>query len=365
MASSGPPAEEHLLTRVTRWFTGFAGGSLWPVTNARPGAVTPPEDPVLSEVDEEEVGTVWVDAVDGLQEAQAEPHGGNGDSEQPPPAAPSPVYYPVHYAVPYLVPYAVPHAVPYGVPYPYYAPMTSPCAYPSAAPSPYAAPHAYPYAAPSPYAAPHAYPYAAPSPYAAPHAYPYAAPSPYAAPHAYPSAAPSPYAAPHAYPYAAPSPYAAPHAYPYAAPSPYAAPHAYPYAAPSPYAAPHAYPYAAAAYPQAAAYDDPSYYANPLDDVEDPAVEAFLNRYLDGQSSEDEEEYEDVTYGSPVFVVEDIKPLSLEDFSEEPEVSVVPGSPSCYGPGYSRRRCREISDEEGEEESAAKRRRRSEDCDSD
>lgn len=254
---------------------------MWPVTNARPGAVTPPEDPVLSEVDEEEVGTVWVDAVDGLQEAQAEPHGGNGDSEQPPPAAPSPVYYPVHYAVPYLVPYAVPHAVPYGVPYPYYAPMTSPCAYPSAAPSPYAAPHAYPYAAPSPYAAPHAY------------------------------------------------------------------------------------PYAAAAYPQAAAYDDPSYYANPLDDVEDPAVEAFLNRYLDGQSSEDEEEYEDVTYGSPVFVVEDIEPLSLEDFSEEPEVSVVPGSPSCYGPGYSRRRCREISDEEGEEESAAKRRRRSEDCDSD
>ncbi|KAI9523490.1 hypothetical protein NQZ68_027348 [Dissostichus eleginoides] len=309
MASSGPPAEEHLLTRVTRWFTGFAGGSLWPVTNARPGAATPPEDPVLSEVDEEEVGTVWVDAVDGLQEAQAEPHGGNGDCEQPPPAAPSPVYYPVPYAVPYLVPYAVPHAVPYGVPYPYYAPMTSP--------------------------------------------------------YAYPYAAPSPYAAPYAYPYAAPSPYAPPYAYPYAAPSRYAAPNAYPYAAPSPYAAPYAYPYAAPAYPQADAYDDPSYYANPLDDVEDPAVEAFLNRYLDGQSSEDEEEDEDVAYDSPVFDVEDIGPLSLEDFSEEPEDSVVPGSPSCYGPGYSRRRCREISDEEGEEESAAKRRRWSEDCDSD
>ncbi|KAI4826289.1 hypothetical protein KUCAC02_021928 [Chaenocephalus aceratus] len=147
-----------------------------------------------------------------------------------------------------------------------------------------------------------------------------------------------------------------PCAYPYAARSPYAAPHAYPYAAPSPYAAPYAYPYAAAsAYPQAAAYDDPSYYANPLDDVEDPAVEAFLNRYLDGQSSEDEEEDEDVAYDSPVFDDEDIGPLSLEYFSEEPEDSVVPGSPSCYGPGYSRRRCREISDEEGEEESAAKR----------
>ncbi|KAK5852308.1 hypothetical protein PBY51_023787 [Eleginops maclovinus] len=183
MASSGPPAEEHLLTRVTRWFTGFAGGSLWPVTNACPDAATPPDDPVLPEVDEEEANAVGVDAVDGLQEAQAEPSRGNGDSEQPPPAAPSPVYYAVYYTVPYAVPYSVPYAVPYSVPYPCYAPWSNRYAYHYAAPPPFTDPYAYPYAAP-------AYPQAAPTyPQAAP-AYPQAAPAyPQAAP-AYPQAAP-------------------------------------------------------------------------------------------------------------------------------------------------------------------------------
>ncbi|KAK5853551.1 hypothetical protein PBY51_014694 [Eleginops maclovinus] len=154
MASSGPPALEHLLTRVTRWFTGFAGGSLWPVTNLRPDAATPAEDLFLPDY-EDMVGADEADAADGLQEAQDEPQGGDGDSEQPPPAAPSPVYYPVPYAVPYAVLYAVPYSVPYAVPYPYYAPWSNPYAYPYA--SPFADPHAYPQAAPAYPQAPPAY----------------------------------------------------------------------------------------------------------------------------------------------------------------------------------------------------------------
>ncbi|KAI9534855.1 hypothetical protein NQZ68_010241 [Dissostichus eleginoides] len=313
MASSGPPAEENLLTRVTRWFTGFAGGSLWPMTHARPDAATPLDDPVLPEVDEEELGAVGVAAVDGLQEAQAEPHGGNGDSEQPPPAAPSPVYYTLPYAVPYAAPYAVPYAAPYAVPYA----------------APYAVPYYVPYSVP--YVVPYSVPYAVPSPYYAPCSNPYA------------------------YPYAAPSPYADRYAYPYAAPSPFAEPYAYPQAA------------AAPAYPHTALYADPPHNAHPLDDVDNDGLDEYLHRYLDEQSSEDEDEDEEeeidvVGLDIPVLDVEEIGPLFPEDSSEEPEDALVPGSPSSSRSGCSTRRCREDS-EEGE--SAAKRPRWSGDSDED
>ncbi|XP_074492336.1 uncharacterized protein LOC141768176 [Sebastes fasciatus] len=305
MASNGPPVEEDgLLTRIRRWIASFASGSFWPLHNERPDVERPPDDPVLPDYedeDEEEVGLVWGDDADGLQEAEAEPQGGNGDGEQqvPPPyfglgwrqgpAAPFPVYYPVYYPVPYLLPYAFPPADPYG------PPPANPFANLQAdLPADY---------------------------------------------YGFPA---DPFIGPPADPYGRPPTF--PPAYPFGdfQVDPHADPHGLPHSFPS--ADPHG------------GFEAIEYFE---------AVEYFVERHAFWQHGEDEdhledhlEDWDDGDNGIefPILEVEDIGPVCQYNPPEEL-------SEADSGPGPSTRRHREDSD--GEEEAAAKRPRWSDDSDSD
>ncbi|XP_034531736.1 circumsporozoite protein-like [Notolabrus celidotus] len=188
----------------------------------------------------------------------------------------------------------------------------------------------------------------------------------------------NPYASPFAYPYYAPydNPYAAPYAHPYAHPyaAPYDNPYAHPYAAP--YDNPYAHPYAAHyrnAY--SAAYGPTFGYLNPpFAPLANPNLPPYVVRPADPLDSDSD--YSSDSYDSsdsselqiPQLEPETLGPLTSEEseelfFSCDESLEEDPASPSTSGPGSSRKRGRDESEED--EGPAARRPRWFDDRDSD